>query len=69
MLEKQPEEDNQAEMCKKKMKNISEKIWRGMKKSVLLHSLNENKGVGKEAIFESNSIKLFVEKYKEDIKP
>ena len=56
-------------MCKKKMKNISEKIWRGMKKSVLLHSLNENKGVGKEAIFESNSIKLFVEKYKEDIKP
>ena len=26
-------------------KNISEKIWRGMKKSVLLHSLNENKGV------------------------
>ena len=23
----------------------------------------------KEAIFESNSIKLFVEKYKEDIKP
>ena len=54
---------------KKKMKNISEKIWRGMKKSVLLHSLNENKGVGKEAIFESNSIKLFVEKYKEDIKP
>ena len=40
-----------------------------MKKSVLLHSLNENKGVGKEAIFESNSIKLFVEKYKEDIKP
>ena len=50
-------------------KNISEKIWRGMKKSVLLHSLNENKGVGKEAIFESNSIKLFVEKYKEDIKP
>ena len=32
-------------MGKKKMKNSSEKIWRGMKKSVLLHSLNENKGV------------------------